>query len=233
MNSILTNQWYAEREKNAADEVKRVIHTAAMLIRREIRYRVYNREVFPSAEQSAWGNREIVPDRLRLLIYGILKPAKPDSDDKKHGRKSVTIQHAIISAVRPRSFVSPLHIGLGIHLHRKYGPRVLIDMLSNIRLCASYSEVTNYEAPLTTNAQFTVDKGAYIQFVFDNADYNVSTLDGHRTFYAMGGIKCVTPADKVHVDAPVPRTGSCNAVAVGSHRLTEVRIYHQPMASLY
>ena len=82
MNSILTNQWYAEREKNAADEVKRVIHTAAMLlIRREIRYRVYNREVFPSAEQSASGNREIVPDTLRLLIYGILKPASPDSDD--------------------------------------------------------------------------------------------------------------------------------------------------------
>ena len=42
MNSILTIQWYKEREENAADELKRVIHTAAMLIRREIRSRVYN-----------------------------------------------------------------------------------------------------------------------------------------------------------------------------------------------
>ena len=168
MNSILTNQWYKDREENAADEVKRVIHTAAMLIRREIRSRVYNCEVFPSAEQIASGNSELVPDTLRLLIDGILKPATPDN--KKHERKSVTIQHAIVAAVRPRSFVAPLQVGLGIHLHRKYGSRVLIDMLSNIGLCASYSEVTNYEASITTNAQATVDKGAYIQFVFDNAD---------------------------------------------------------------
>ena len=93
-------------------------------------------------------------------------------------------------------------------------------MLSNIGLCASYSEVTNYEASITTNAQATVDKGAYIKFVFDNADYNVSTLDDHRTFHAMGGIKCVTPADKVHADAPVPRISFSNAEAVGSHGLT-------------
>ena len=156
--------------------------------------------MFPSAEQIASGNKELVPDTLRLLIDGILKPATPDSDDKKHERKSVTIQHAIVAAVRPRSFVSPLQVGLGIHLHRKYGSRVLIDMLSNIGLCASYSEVTNYEASITTNAQATVDKGAYIKFVFDNADYNASTLGGHQTFHAMGGIKCVTPADKVHAD---------------------------------
>ena len=56
MNSILTNQWYTEREGNAADEVKRVIHTAAMLVRCEIRSRIYNCEVFPSAEQIAPGN---------------------------------------------------------------------------------------------------------------------------------------------------------------------------------
>ena len=56
MNAILTNQWYKDREENAADDVKRVIHTAAMLIRLEIRSRVYNCEVFPSAEQIAPGN---------------------------------------------------------------------------------------------------------------------------------------------------------------------------------
>ena len=49
----------------------------------------------------------------------------------------------------------------------------------------------------------------------------------------MGGIKCVTPADMVHADAPVPRTGSSNAEAVGSHGLTEVKIYHQPMTPGY
>lgn len=35
---------------------------------------------------------------------------------------------------------------------------------------------------------------AFSQFVFDNADFNTQTLDGH-TFHAMGGIHCIIPRD--------------------------------------
>lgn len=33
---------------------------------------------------------------------------------------------------------------------------------------------------------------AFVQYCFDNADFNV-TLDGHNTFHSMGGIRCLTP----------------------------------------
>ena len=49
------------------------------------------------------------------------------------------------------------------------------------------------------------EPGAFIQFILDNADFNVNTLDGHNTFHSMGGIKCVTPAVVSKSNSPVPR----------------------------
>ncbi|KYM95812.1 hypothetical protein ALC62_13539 [Cyphomyrmex costatus] len=41
--------------------------------------------------------------------------------------------------------------------------------------------------------QFNISGDKFVQFIFDNADHNVNTLDGHNTFHAMGGIMAVTP----------------------------------------
>lgn len=32
------------------------------------------------------------------------------------------------------------------------------------------------------------------QFVYDNADFNISTLDRFNTFHSMVGVMCATPA---------------------------------------
>lgn len=37
----------------------------------------------------------------------------------------------------------------------------------------------------------------FCQFVFDNADFNICTIDGLNTFHSMGGIKCVTPSEAI------------------------------------
>ncbi|KYN50525.1 hypothetical protein ALC57_00165 [Trachymyrmex cornetzi] len=42
--------------------------------------------------------------------------------------------------------------------------------------------------------QFQINGDRFVQFIFDNADHNVNTLDGRNTFHAMGGIMCVTPS---------------------------------------
>lgn len=34
-------------------------------------------------------------------------------------------------------------------------------------------------------------KGGFNQFVFDNVDFNVCTIDGLNTRHAMGGIRCI------------------------------------------
>lgn len=48
----------------------------------------------------------------------------------------------------------------------------------------------------------------FIQHVFDNADVNVKTLDGHGTFHAMGGIQCISPSKNVEINMKVERISS-------------------------
>ena len=86
-------------------------------------------------------------------------------------------------------------------------------MLSKLEMCATNSEAINFESSVAQNAPPSVNDEAYVQFVFDNADYNVKTLDGHGTFHAMGGINCITPAEAVSVNAPVPRTTTSLTIA--------------------
>lgn len=50
-----------------------------------------------------------------------------------------------------------------------------------------------------------LNEGVFLQFVFDNADINVRTLDGHNTFHAMGGIMCVSPPKKIVLPQSLPR----------------------------
>ncbi|KAJ8891390.1 hypothetical protein PR048_010906 [Dryococelus australis] len=184
------------KAKSTEDEVQHMVETADKFIRQEICSQVYDCDVYPSVEEIKFGNSDV-----------------------KGYRKSLSTQHALTAAVRPLSFVSPLHVGLGAHLHRKYGSRLLTGML--------------FEASVTAKAPATIYDSAHIQFVFDNADYNVATLDGHRTFHAMGGIVRATPADSVRLDTPVPRTGCIGATALGSYGLRKVAVYRRPMTQEY
>lgn len=52
---------------------------------------------------------------------------------------------------------------------------------------------------------------SFLQFTFDNADFNVSTLDGLGTFHAMGGIQIITPYDSVCPEEHIARLTTCTA----------------------
>lgn len=45
----------------------------------------------------------------------------------------------------------------------------------------------------------------FSQFVFDNTDFHVCTLDGLNTFHSMGGIQCITPSSSVERGTRIPR----------------------------
>ena len=79
------------------------------------------------------------------------------------------------------------------------------------------------------NAPTVIDKQhSYIQFIYDNVDHNVATLDGHNTFRAMGRVKCVTPANAVHEEAPILRTEKVSTEMLEPHGLTKVTVYPLP-----
>ncbi|GBM97082.1 hypothetical protein AVEN_134369-1 [Araneus ventricosus] len=149
-----------------------------------------------------------VPESLSFLMEEIiLKNRKGSIEALK--RNSTAICHAVWSAVRPRSFISPLVLGVSIHLHRYFGSRRLIDILSSSGFCSSYKQAILYKSSKVMYHQLSIsppEHGCFIQHVGGNADHNVSTIDGMNTFHSMGIIRIVAPHDKVnHSLQTVPR----------------------------
>ena len=132
-----------------------------------------------------------VPDSLKLLLEGILV-------GKDVSLKLASIGQAIMQAARPRVLFAPLQVGLSIQLHHHFASRFLIDSLCRHGVCCSYQEVQRF------GKNTAVDQGTdipnhtseFVQYVADNVDHNIRTLDGNDTFHDMGIIASVTPGTK-------------------------------------
>lgn len=228
-DKILTEQWYEEKKTNQTDERNRIVLMAAKVIREDIRSRAYNCDTYPTSEEIAAGGCDLMPETLSLLINEIVLPKNSDRNVQTYHRKSLAIQHCIVAAARPRSFVSPIQIGLSIHLHRQFGSKLLIDILSNLGVCSTYKEALKYEASVTLNSTTCIEKPSYVQFIFDNADYNIRTIDGYGSFHVMGGVQTVTPHSTLQNETPVPRNVPTeSSAAIGPLAYLPMVWYKQP-----
>lgn len=150
---------------------------------------------------------DVIPHSLRLLLSEIICKNKKNivSYDNKLDKKSTSIAHEIMSAVRPRYFLSPLQVGLSVTLHRKFGSRRIIDICHALGFCTSYNEAQLYEASALFQDPAVLRDDTFVQFVFDNADFNTGTLTGEGIFHNLGGISIVTPASGIQPRKHFPR----------------------------
>lgn len=107
-----------------------------------------------------------------------------------------SIGQAIMQATRPRVILAPLQFGLAMQMHTAFASRFLVDSLNKHGFGCSYSEVQRFEkcaasAQGTGTSQQTNDK--VVQFIADNVDHGIGTLDGHGTFHGMGIVAAITP----------------------------------------
>lgn len=109
----------------------------------------------------------------------------------------MALAQAIINCCRPRSFISSILLGLGLYLHRHFGTNRAIDIFSNFGFWASYTDFYVFETSSLLYPQHKVNQNSFSQFVFDNADFNINTIDGYNTFHTMGGIQCVVPKNSI------------------------------------
>ena len=66
---------------------------------------------------------------------------------------------------------------------------MMIDMLHMFGMCCSYDEARRYQASLlAAQIPFPDNEEALVQFVFDNADWNVSSLDGNKSYHSIYSI---------------------------------------------
>ncbi|KAE8737639.1 hypothetical protein FOCC_FOCC016896, partial [Frankliniella occidentalis] len=206
---ILTGAWYRSKSESLEEESRRFIKKAAQLLRGECTSAIRKKDCYPNVEE----------------IEGeLMKPVKCEPAPLT---QRLAVAGDILSAIRPKSYLSPLHLGTGVLLHRRFGSRYVVDLMTSLGKSVSYKEVMRYEGSVTLSAPPSVDRGAFIQFIFDNADHNTRTLTGHDTLHVAAGLMVVTPASKLQARAPVPRPKRAATTSeIGDRGVMEIEPYY-------
>ncbi|XP_034250959.1 uncharacterized protein LOC117651244 [Thrips palmi] len=170
------------------EERIRIVKAAAAIIREDIRAQPYDTSRYPTPDDLRGCGDNVIPPTLQTLVEDVV--CKGRSGNMRRAKAVCrTLEEAIIAETRPRSFVSPMQVGLAVWLHRRYASRALVDVLHALGLCASYQEAVDYETSAVHHGRPAIEDSAFVQYVFDNADFNIRTLDGLGTFHAMGGVR--------------------------------------------
>ena len=121
-----------------------------------------------------------------------------------------------------------MQLRLAVEMHHHFASRYLIDILNEqwARVCSSYHEVQRFERNAALTSGIDVPNFTdldHIQYIADNVDHNVCTLDGLNTFHGMEMLGTITPAKQC--SRKIPRTTVANGdiLAVG-----RVNINHMP-----
>lgn len=201
---ILIDSWYHQKNDDQQSEQLRVVKAAADIIREDIRTKSYDKDSYPSPNNFLKNAKEDVPDSLNIFLKTL---AGPRSENESVKRKLLAIAHAIIHVLRPKTFLSCILLALSATLKKNFGSKMLINILNKLGFCASYTETNVFEvSAVNFDECINNESSELVQFIFDNADANMNTIDGHNTFHAMGGIECRTPMPKHLVDENIPRT---------------------------
>ncbi|XP_053373150.1 uncharacterized protein LOC123533634 [Mercenaria mercenaria] len=197
----IMHKFYKRSKSVSADEEKKIIiATAAKLIKHDISMMESSKTFYPSfsAVSSVEENTNFLPVSLQYFMEKIV-------GGKDNSIKTAAIGQAIVQACRPKGIIAPLQVGLGIQLHHHFGSKFLIDTLSSLGFSSSYWEVQKFESNAAAALNTSLPSffpGCFLQFVADNVDHNIRTLDGHNTFHGMGIIACSTPGSSVHIQIP-------------------------------
>ena len=96
---------------------------------------------------------------------------------------------------------TPTLLGLGVEMDHVFGSKWLINELSQLSFSISYGEVNRYKQSVIQSESFETMlteylPGTFTQWVADNVDHNVATLNGEGTFHSMGMIAVLTSKDE-------------------------------------
>ena len=139
---------------------------------------------------------------LQQLIATMFSEARSETARTKRKVLQLSVAHVIMQAAGNKSFISPLLLAVGLFIHQTTRSRLLIDVLSSLGRCVSYSQVMAFERSAVVSRSVEDSppgliqhghNGGFCQWVADNFDYNEDTTTGHDTTHVMGVIACQTP----------------------------------------
>ena len=211
---ILRSYFNSTKEKGDEESQKRaVLEAAARLIKSDIKTNVPTvKDQYPTTEErKLQAALDYIPESLRSVLTALFV-------GKDTQKKVASIGHAIIQAVRPRTVLAPLQIGLSVQMHHLNRSRFLVDTLCQMGFCSFYSEMQRFEmnaancaAPNMLGQDIDALNMALL-FAADNVDHNILTIDGKGKFHGMGMIAALTPGQRTDLCIPRHRTTELNIV---------------------
>ena len=126
-----------------------------------------------------------IPESLGFLPISLPSFLKNIITHNNSQLKIATLGQALTQASCPRNIQCPLQHALGVQLHSQYASHNLIETLHSMGLCCSFKSARDYEKCAAIIDGNTIHKSdnSFIQYVADNVDHNICTLDGHGTFH--------------------------------------------------
>lgn len=110
---ILERSWHDEQEKDGVEEIYQLADKFAIALRNEIRDVVSDMTYYLTPSKLSDLNSDI-PKLLLYFIEKLVLNDKKKSSQASYKNKCSAICHSIMTAVRPRSFLSPLLVGLSV-----------------------------------------------------------------------------------------------------------------------
>jgi len=98
--------------------------------------------------------------------------------------------------------IAPILFGVGIEMDHVFGSKWLINELSHLGFSISYDEVVKYKQSViqcetVENLLSEYIPGTFTQWVADNVDHNVVSLDDQGSFHGMEIIAVSSPKESV------------------------------------
>jgi hypothetical protein len=179
---LIHNKYFSEKSEGDGTEAERLVKKAADLILADIREHDFEKEFYPNADYIQQNGSKFLPPLMKLFVERLIQTPL----------KQGALGQALVQAAKPRGCLMPLLFGAAVDVD-KLGNRQLHDKLSRMGFSLSYDEVQRFkqsvlqrfpcysddETMQDTSKQFT-------QYVADNFDHNIKTLDGKGTFHGMG-----------------------------------------------
>lgn len=104
IQTILTEKFYTEKCNSIEEKKIKIVKAASEIIREDIKKSVYNTDKYHDfAENMRDDCLQSIPETLNIFADNLLRT----SQNNNLQRKSISICHAIISAIRPNRFLSP------------------------------------------------------------------------------------------------------------------------------
>ena len=137
-NTIINDKWYEDRNSNVDDKAKRIVTAAAKLIKLHIKEKKLQYRLLPVNRR----RKQLKRSSYLYLFMETLFPCE---------LKQSSISQYILKAVKPRSIIPPILLGLGVELDHVFSWRSLINELYKLGLCMSYREIAKFKQEVVAN----------------------------------------------------------------------------------